>query len=54
MVWRGSERVKVTSSVRKDFLERVSFELGLEGMVGILYRDGAFDPNRITKTTTWR
>jgi len=22
MVWRGSERVKVTSSVRKDFLER--------------------------------
>lgn len=46
----GAERVKVTSSFRKDFLEKVSFELGLEGMVGLLCRNrgkkGAFGLNR--------
>lgn len=37
---RGAERGKVTSSFRKDFLEKMSFELGLEGMtVGLLCRN---------------
>lgn len=40
MLWRGADRVQVTSSFRKDFLERVSFEQGLEGMIGLLYGDG--------------
>lgn len=36
---RGAERGKVTSSFGKDFLEKMSFELGLEGTVGLLCRN---------------
>lgn len=35
----GLETVKVTSSCRKDFLQEVSFKLGLERMVGLLHRN---------------
>lgn len=36
---RGSEKGKVSSRFRKDFLEKVSFDRDLEGKVGLLHRN---------------